>query len=82
MERSKKKIGILYCQKTFSNLVNLIQEESEILSQKNKSKYDSLLLNYDRSFSTKELIELFNTIEKFIKLKLPIILKKNKTQLF
>ena len=69
----------MYCQKTFSNLVNLIQEESEILSQKkNKSKYDSLLLNYDRSFSTKELIELFNTIEKFIKLKLPIILKKQK----
>ena len=76
---AKRKSNFCIVKKTFSNLVNLIQEESEILSQKkNKSKYDSLLLNYDRSFSTKELIKLFNTIEKFIKLKLPIILKKQK----
>ena len=75
----QKENRIFVLSKKLSNLVNLIQEESEILSQKkNKSKYDSLLLNYDRSFSTKELIEYFNTIEKFIKLKLPIILKKQK----
>ena len=64
---------------SFVKLVKLIKEESEILSQiKNKKKYDCLLSKYDRSLDSKQLFKIFNRVEKFIKKKLPLIIKNQK----
>ena len=58
------------------------QKRKEItsgLSQiKNKKRYDCLLLKYDRSLDSKKLFKIFNRVEKFIKKKLPLIIKKQK----
>ena len=75
--REKSNFNIV--KKSFVKLVKLIREESEILSQvKNKRKYDCLLFKYDRSLDTKQLFKIFNRIEKFIKKKLPMIIKNQK----
>ena len=74
---AKLKSNFNIVKKSFKKLIELVREEAEILSQKkNISKYDCLLLNYDRSISTKKLKEIFWKVEKFIKKKLPLILKK------
>ncbi len=74
---AKKKSDFNIVRKPFKKLVNIIREEAEMLSQKkDKTKYDCLLNNYDRSLNTKVLKKLFNRLEKFIKRKLPLILKK------
>ena len=73
--REKSNFNIV--KKSFKKLVNVIREEAETLSQeKNKNRYDCLLNNYDRSLDTKILKKIFNRLEKFIKKKLPLILKK------
>ncbi len=75
--REKSNFNIV--KNSFAKLVELIKEESEILSQiKNKKKYDCLLLKYDRSLDSNKLLKLFNRIEKFIKKNLPLIIKKQK----
>ena len=69
-ERQKKNL-INLVKGSVKKLVNLIQEESEILSQiKNKKKYDCLLSKYDRSLESKNLFKIFYRIEKFIKKKI------------
>ena len=78
---AKKKSDFTIVKDTFSKLIKLIKEEAEILSQKKQlSKYDCLLLNYDRSLNTKKLKKLFQDIEKFIILKLPLIEKNQKNE--
>ena len=63
--REKSNFNIV--KNSFVKLVELIKEESEILSQiKNKKKYDCLL-KYDRSLDSNKLLKLFNRVEKFIK---------------
>ena len=75
--REKSNFNIV--KNSFVKLVELIKEESEILSQiKNKKKYDCLLLKYDRSLDSNKLLKLFNRVEKFIKKNLPLIIKKQK----
>ena len=75
--REKSNFNIV--KNSFIKLVELVKEESEILSQiKNKKKYDCLLLKYDRSLDSKKLFKLFNRIERFIKKNLPLIIKKQK----
>ena len=60
-------------------LIRIVKEESEILSQKKQiNKYDSLLQKYDRSLNTKFLNKVFPEIEKFIKSNLKIIRNKQK----
>ena len=60
-------------------LIKIVKEESEILSQKKQiNKYDSLLQKYDRSLSTKFLNKVFPEVEKFIKSNLKIIENKQK----
>ncbi len=77
---AKVKSNFNIVKKSFKKLINIIREESEILSQKkNKSKYDCLLLNYDRSLNSRYITKIFQRVEKFIKKKLPFILKKQKT---
>ena len=77
--QAKQKSNFNIVKKSFSKLVKLVKEESEILSQiKNKEKYDCLLLKYDRSLDSKKLFTIFNRVEKFIKKKLPLINKKKK----
>lgn len=74
---AKHKSNYNIVKKKFKELVNVIREEAEILSQKkNKTKYDCLILNYDRSLDTKILFKIFNNIEKFLKSKIQIISKK------
>ncbi len=76
---AKEKSDFTIVKDSFNKLMKLIKEESEILSQKKQlSKYDCLLLKYDRSLNSKKLKKLFNHIEKFINLKLPIIEKNQK----
>lgn len=78
---AKEKSDFTIVQNSFNKLMKLIKEESEILSQKKQlSKYDCLLLKYDRSLNSKKLKKLFNHIEKFINLKLPIIEKNQKNE--
>ena len=73
----KEKSNFNLVKGSLKKLVNLIQEESEILSQiKNKKKYDCLLSKYDRSLESKNLFKIFQRIEKFIKKKIPLIEKK------
>ncbi len=77
---AKEKSNYNVVKKKFKELVNVIRDESEILSQKKrKSKYDCLILNYDRSLNTKKLLKIFNNVQKFINSKIPIILKKQKS---
>ena len=77
--QARQKSNFNIVKKSFSRLVKLIKEESEILSQiKNKEKYDFLLLKYDRSLDSKKLFTIFNRVEKFIKKKLPLIKKNQK----
>ncbi len=76
---AKQKSNFNLVKKSLKNLVKIINEEAEILSQrKAKKKYDCLLNNYDRSLNTQKIKKLFKTVEKFIKKKLPLILKKQK----
>ena len=76
---AKEKSNFNIVKNSFVKLVKLIKEESEILSQiKNKKRYDCLLLKYDRSLDSKKLFKIFNRVEKFIKKKLPLIIKKQK----
>ncbi len=76
---AKEKSNFNIVKNSFVKLVNLIKEESEILSQiKDKKKYDCLLFKYDRSLDSKRLFKIFNRVEKFIKKKLPFIIKKQK----
>ena len=76
---AKRKSNFNIVKNSFVKLVKLVKEESEILSQiKNKKKYDCLLLKYDRSLDSKKLFKIFNRVEKFIKEKLPLIIKKQK----
>ena len=76
---AKAKSNFNIVKNSFVKLVKLVKEESEILSQiKNKKKYDCLLLKYDRSLDSKKLFKIFNRVEKFIKEKLPLIIKKQK----
>ncbi len=78
---AKEKSDFTIVKDSFNKLMKLIKEESEILSQKKQlSKYDCLLLKYDRSLTSKKLKKLFNHIEKFINLKLPIIEKNQKNE--
>ena len=75
--KAKEKSNFNLVKGSLKKLVDLIQEESEILSQiKNKKKYDCLLSKYDRSLESKNLFKIFYRIEKFIKKKLPLIEKK------
>ena len=75
--REKSNFNIV--KNSFVKLVKLIKEESEILSQiKNKKKYDCLLSKYDRSLDSKQLFKIFRRVEKFLKKKLPLIIKKQK----
>ena len=76
---AKEKSNFNIVKNSFVKLVKLIKEESEILSQiKKKKKYDCLLFKYDRSLDSKQLFKIFNRVEKFIKKKLPLIVKKQK----
>lgn len=76
---ARKKSNFNLVKKSLKKLVNIIKEESEILSQKkNKTKYDCLLLKYDRSLNTKKLLKIFDRIEKFLKTKLPLIIKNQR----
>ena len=76
---AKEKSNFNIVKNSFVKLVKLIKEESEILSQiKEKKKYDCLLSKYDRSLDSKQLFEIFNRVEKFIKKKLPLIVNKQK----
>ena len=78
---AKEKSDFTIVKDSFNKLMKLTKEESEILSQKKQlSKYDCLLLKYDRSLNSKKLKKLFNHIEKFINLKLPIIEKNQKNE--
>lgn len=78
---AKEKSDFTIVKDSFNKLMKLTKEESEILSQKKQlSKYDCLLLKYDRSLNSKKLKKLFNQIEKFINLKLPIIEKNQKNE--
>ncbi len=77
--KAKEKSNFNIVKKSFVKLVRLIKEESEILSQiKKKKKYDCLLFKYDRSLNSKKLFKIFDRVEKFIKKKLPLIVKKQK----
>ena len=74
---ARKKSNFNLIKKSLSKLVNVIKEESDILSQKKDlSKYDCLLLNYDRSINTNGLKKIFSKVEKFIKSNLKTIKKK------
>ena len=76
---AKEKSNFNIVKKSLVKLVKLIKEESEILSQiKNKKKYDCLLSKYDRSLDSKQLFKIFSRVEKFLKKKLPLIIKKQK----
>ena len=76
---AKEKSNFNIVKNSFVKLVKSIKEESEILSQiKEKKKYDCLLLKYDRSLDSKQLFKIFNRVEKFIKKKLPLIIKNQK----
>ena len=76
---AKKKSNFNIVKNSLVKLVDEIKQESEILSQqKKKTKYDCLLLKYDRSLDSKQLIKIFNRVEKFIKKKLPEITRKQK----
>ena len=76
---AKEKSNFNIVKNSFVKLVKLIKEESETLSQiKEKKKYDCLLSKYDRSLDSKQLFKIFNRVEKFIKKKLPLIVKKQK----
>ena len=76
---AKEKSNFNIVKNSFVKLVKSIKEESEILSQiKEKKKYDCLLFKYDRSLDSKQLFKIFNRVEKFIKKKLPLIIKNQK----
>ncbi len=76
---AKEKSNFNIVKNSFVKLVKLIKEESETLSQiKEKKKYDCLLSKYDRSLDSKQLLKIFNRVEKFIKKKLPLIVNKQK----
>ena len=76
---AKEKSNFNIVKNSFVKLVKLIKEESEILSQiKKKKKYDCLLSKYDRSLDSKKLFKIFSRVEKFLKKKLPLIIKKQK----
>ena len=76
---AKEKSNFNIVKKSFVKLVRLIKEESEILSQiKKRKKYDCLLFKYDRSLNSKKLFKIFDRVEKFIKKKLPLIIKNQK----
>ena len=76
---AKEKSNFNIVKNSFVKLVKLIKEESEILSQiKKKKKYDCLLSKYDRSLDSKQLFKIFSRVEKFLKKKLPLIIKKQK----
>ncbi len=78
---AKKKSNFSIVRSSFVKLINLVKEESEILSQKkNKKRYDCLLLNYDRSLDTESLIKIFNRVERFIKKVLPLIKVSQKSK--
>ena len=67
---AKEKSNFNIVKDSLKKLVDLIKQESEILSQiKNKKKYDCLLSKYDRSLESKNLFKIFHRIEKFIKKK-------------
>ena len=76
---AKEKSNFNIVKNSFVKLVKSIKEESEILSQiKEKKKYDCLIFKYDRSLDSKQLFKIFNRVEKFIKKKLPLIIKNQK----
>ena len=76
---AKEKSNFNLVKNSLVKLVKLIKEESEILSQiKKKNKYDCLLFKYDSSLNSKKLFKIFDRVEKFIKKKLPLIVKKQK----
>ena len=76
---AKEKSNFNIVKNSFVKLVTLVKEEAETLSQiKEKKKYDWLLLKYDRSLDSKQLFKIFNRVEKFIKKKLPLIIKNQK----
>ena len=65
---ARKKNNFNIVKKKLSDLVDVIKEESEILSQnKKKSRYDCLLEKYDRSLDTSYLNVIFKETEKFLK---------------
>ncbi len=73
---ARKKANFNIVKSSFKKLVDIIREESEILSQKkNKTKYDCLLLKYDRSLDSKKISKIFKRIECFLNKKIPLILK-------
>ena len=76
---AKEKSNFNIVKNSFVKLVTLVKEEAETLSQiKEKKKYNCLLFKYDRSLDSKQLFKIFNRVEKFIKKKLPLIIKNQK----
>ncbi len=74
---SRKKSDFNIVKNKLSDLVDVIKEQSEILSQKQLiSKYDCLLSIYDRSLNRKRLEKIFKDIKDFIDKNLCTI-KKN-----
>ena len=76
---AKEKSNFNLVKSSLVKLIELVKEESCILSEaKEKKKYDCLLEKYDRSLDTENLIKIFTKVEKFIKNQLPAIEKKTK----
>ena len=60
----------------FSQLVDVVKEESKILSERwEKSKYDALVYKYDSSLNYKLLKSIFADLEDFLKKNLKKIIK-------
>ena len=80
---AKEKSNFNLVKSSLVKLIELVKEESCILSEaKEKKKYDCLLEKYDRSLDTENLIKIFTKVEKFIKNQLPAIEKKQKNLSF
>ncbi len=79
--KAKKEKNFKVVEETFERLVNVIIEESEILSQSmDCSPYDSLLKQYEDSYSSSDIDILFNKIKPEILELYPEVIKKQKNQ--
>ena len=59
LREAKEKSNFNIVKDSFKKLVDLIKQESEILSQIKNKKYDCLLSKYDRSLESKIYLKFF-----------------------